>query len=223
MTSNLQGLILAICQYTLKNSKWQLYHDCCLADINHKMHPDLWKVKKKKNVVLELMKYSPCWWISYLFLTFQHLSWALKVPVSRCLLTLLVYWTGISNLSRSYLTDWFLLLNLPSPQKQNNLSCSISQSVQLLSCVWLFATPWTAARQASLSITNTQSLPKPMSIESVIPSNHLILSFPAPPAFNLPQHQGFFKWVSSSHQVAKVLEFQLQYQSFQWRPRTDLL
>ena len=39
---------------------------------------------------------------------------------------------------------------------------------------------------------------------------------PAPPAFNLSQHQGLFKWVSSSHQVAKVLEFQIQHQSFQW-------
>ena len=42
------------------------------------------------------------------------------------------------------------------------------------------------------------------------------LSFPSLPTFNLSQHQGLFKWVSSSHQVAKVLEFQLQYQSFQW-------
>ena len=48
-------------------------------------------------------------------------------------------------------------------------------SVQSLSRVWLFATPWTAACQASLSITNSWSLPKPMSIESVMPSNHLIL------------------------------------------------
>ena len=48
-------------------------------------------------------------------------------------------------------------------------------SVQLLSCVWLFETPWTAARQASLSITNSRSLLKFMSIESVMPSNHLIL------------------------------------------------
>ena len=48
-------------------------------------------------------------------------------------------------------------------------------SVQLLSCVPLFATPWTAAHQASLSITNSQSLFKLMSIESVMPSNHLIL------------------------------------------------
>ena len=50
--------------------------------------------------------------------------------------------------------------------------------VQSLSLVWLFATPWTAARQASLSITNSQSLPKLMSIESVMPSNHLILCRP---------------------------------------------
>ena len=48
-------------------------------------------------------------------------------------------------------------------------------SVQLLSCVWLFATPWTTARQASLSITNSRSLFKLMSIELVLPSNHLIL------------------------------------------------
>ena len=47
------------------------------------------------------------------------------------------------------------------------------------------------------------------------------LSSPSSPAFNLSQHQGFFKWVSSSHQVAKVLEFQLQHQSFQWIFRTD--
>ena len=46
------------------------------------------------------------------------------------------------------------------------------------------------------------------------------LSSPFPPAFNLSQHQGLYKWVSSSHQVAKVLEFQLQHQSFQWIFRT---
>ena len=87
-------------------------------------------------------------------------------------------------------------------------------SVQLISRVWLFATPWTAAHQASLSITNSWSLLKLTSIELVMPSNHLILqpshplSSPSPPAFNLSQHQDLFKWVSSSHQVAKVLGFQ---------------
>ena len=54
----------------------------------------------------------------------------------------------------------------------------INSSVQSLSCVWLFATPWTTARQASLSITNSRSLPKPMSIELVMPFNHLILCCP---------------------------------------------
>ena len=56
-----------------------------------------------------------------------------------------------------------------------------------------------------------------MSIELVLPSNHLILCYPLSPlAFSLSQHQGLFQWVSSSHQVAKVLELQLQHQSFQW-------
>ena len=49
------------------------------------------------------------------------------------------------------------------------------------------------------------------------------LSSPSPPAPNPSQHQGLFQWVTSSHEVAKVLEFQLQGQSFQWTPRTDLL
>ena len=62
-----------------------------------------------------------------------------------------------------------------------NQSCGIRwdrSSVQSLSHVQLFVTPWTAAHQASLSIINSQSLPKPMSIESVMPSNHLILCYP---------------------------------------------
>ena len=50
-----------------------------------------------------------------------------------------------------------------------------------------------------------------------------LLSFPSPLAFNLSQHESPFQWVSSSHQVAKVLEFQLQHQSFQWTFRTDFL
>ena len=52
---------------------------------------------------------------------------------------------------------------------------------------------------------------------------HTAISSPSPPSFDLSQHQGLFKWVSSSHQVAKVLEFQLQHQSFQWIFRTDFL
>ena len=59
-------------------------------------------------------------------------------------------------------------------------------------------------------------------VSDAIQPSHPLLS-PSLPAFNLPQHQGLFKWVSSLHQVAKVLEFQLQHQSFQWIFRTDFL
>ena len=96
-----------------------------------------------------------------------------------------------------------------------NLLCV--SSVQLLSHVWL-------AHQASLSITNSRSLLKLMPIESVMPSNHLILCRPLllPPSI-FSSIRVLFKWVSSSHQGAKVLEFQLQPQSFQWTPRIDFL
>ena len=66
-------------------------------------------------------------------------------------------------------------------------------SVQSLSHTRLFATPWTAAHQASLSITNSPSLLKLMSIEPVMPSNISSSVVPFPAAFNLSQHQGLFK------------------------------
>ena len=66
-------------------------------------------------------------------------------------------------------------------------------TVQSLSRVQLFATPWAAACQASLYITNSQSLLKLMSFELVMPPNHLILSPPSPPAFNLSQNQDLFQ------------------------------
>ena len=59
-------------------------------------------------------------------------------------------------------------------------------------------------------------------VGDAIQPSHL-LSSPPLPVPNISQHQGLFKWVSYSHQVAKVLEFPLQHQSFQWTPRTDLL
>ena len=89
-------------------------------------------------------------------------------------------------------------------------------SVQLLSHVQLFVTPWAAADQASLSITNSRSLLKLMSVESVVASNHLILCHPLLllPSI-LPSIRVFPNESVISHQVAKVLEFQLQHQSFQ--------
>ena len=95
--------------------------------------------------------------------------------------------------------------------------------VQQLNCVQLFATPWTAACQASLSFTISQSVLKLMSIESVMPSNHLILCHLFSSCLQSSQHQGLFQRVSSLHQVAKVLELQLQHQSFHGIFRTDFL
>ena len=95
-------------------------------------------------------------------------------------------------------------------------------SVQLLSRVRLFATPWTAVHQASLSITNSRSSLKLTSIESAMPSSHLILCHPLLLLSIFPSIRVFSN-ESTPHQVAKVLEFQLQHQSFQWTSRTDLL
>ena len=79
--------------------------------------------------------------------------------------------------------------------------------VQSLTCVQLFVTPWTTAHQASLSFTVFLSLLKLVSIESVMPSNHLILFPPFLPVLNLPQHQGLFQWVGSLHRWPKYWSF----------------
>ena len=95
------------------------------------------------------------------------------------------------------------------------MACLFSPSVMSNSMI-----PWTTAHQVSLSLTISWSLLKPKSSEPKIPSNHpssfihfsCLQSFPA---------SRFFQWVGYSHQVAKVLELQLQHQSFQWIIRVD--
>ena len=102
-------------------------------------------------------------------------------------------------------------------ENKKNLYRNVKRAVvvfQSLSRVLLFVTSWIAARQASLSFTISQSLLKLMSIESVMPSKHLILSRLLLLSLIFPSIKGLFQGVSSSHQVAKVLEFQLQHQSF---------
>ena len=104
-------------------------------------------------------------------------------------------------------------------------------SVQLLSCILLFATPWTTARQASLSITNTQSPPKPMSIESVMASNHLILCcpllllpsmFPSIRVFSnesairirWPKYWSFSFNISPSNEYSGLISFRMDWLDF---------
>ena len=111
------------------------------------------------------------------------------------------------------------------PGKPKNTGVGSVSSAQLLSHVRLFATPWIAACQASCP--SPHQLPEFTQthvhwVDGAIQPSHP-LSSPSFPAFNLSQHQGLFKWVSSPRQVAKVLEFQLQHHSFQWTLRTDIL
>ena len=107
---------------------------------------------------------------------------------------------------------WCFIKKLKMDLKNHSFS-----SVQSLSCVWLFATLWTAASQASLSITNPRSLPKLVSIESVMPSNHLILCRPLlllPASGSFPMTQ-FFTLVGQKLGVsasASVLPMNIQDQ-----------
>ena len=101
-------------------------------------------------------------------------------------------------------------------------------SVQLLSHVQLIATPWTSAHQASLSVTNSQSLPKLMSIESVMPSNHIILCHPLlfPPSIfpsirvfpnesvlriGCPKHWSFSFSISPSNEHSGLISFRMDW------------
>ena len=102
------------------------------------------------------------------------------------------------------------------------LSIQFSRSVVSLSRVWLcnpmnHSTPGLPVHHQLPEFTQTHV----HQVGDAIQPSHP-LSSPSPPAPNPSQHLGLFQWVSSSHQVAKVLEFQLQHQSFQWTPRTDL-
>ena len=108
------------------------------------------------------------------------------------------------------------LLTTPKP-------LTVCSSVQLLSCVWLCdpmdcSMPSLPVYHQLPEFTQTQV----HWVSDALQQSHPLL-YPFPPTFNLPQHQGLFQWVSSSHQVAKVLEFQLQHQFFQWIFRTDFL
>ena len=82
------------------------------------------------------------------------------------------------------------VVTLISASNKSNLKVVVIQS---LSCVQLFATPWTAACQASLSFSISWNLLRLLSVELVMPSNRLISAIPSPPAFNLSQHQSLFQ------------------------------
>ena len=107
-------------------------------------------------------------------------------------------------------------LSFPSPPASN-----LSQHQGLFK--WVNASHQVAkVLEFQLQHQSCQSLTHVHWVGDAIQPSHP-LSSPSPPAFTFFQHQGVFKWVSSLHQVTKVLEFQLQHQSFQWISRTDFL
>ena len=127
---------------------------------------------------------------------------------------------GPSSLHTFFLRFTFLKFSVSFKLKIISIQFS---SVQSLSPVWLCdpmncSTPSLPIQHQLPEITQTHV----HWVSDVIQPSHPLSSL-SPLAFNLSQHQGLFKWVSSSHQVAKVLEFQLQHQSFQWTFRTDFL
>ena len=93
-------------------------------------------------------------------------------------------------------------------------SCSSFVVVQLLSCVWLFVTLWTAACLAFIVLHHLPEFAHTHVhwVGDAIQPSHPLLS-PSPPVFNISQHGGLFQWVGASHQVAKVLEFQFSISS----------
>ena len=119
--------------------------------------------------------------------------------------------------------------NPPASRTQAKSHCSleesVNQSVQSFSCVQLFATPWTAACQPSLSITNSRSLLKLMSIKSVMPSKHFILcrpllsclqSFPVPQSFQMSQFfasggQSIGFSISPSNEYLGLISFRMDW------------
>ena len=109
--------------------------------------------------------------------------------------------------------------------QRNQTYCVQFSSVQSLSCVQLSATPWTTACQAYLSITHSQSLPKLMSIELVMPSNHLTLCLPLSLLPSIFSSIRVFSNESALRiRCPKHWSFGFNISpSFQWTPRTDLL
>ena len=144
----------------------------------------------------------------------------------------LIHLAGQVNLSDGFVYhmhieahNWYFMVLVGEPKAPAKFGwlfccCCCCCCCQSVSRVRLFNPCLAKAHQASLSFTICQSLLRLMSTELMMPSNHLILFSPD---LNLSQHQSLFQWVGSSHQVAKVLELQLQHQSFQWIFRVDFL
>ena len=116
-----------------------------------------------------------------------------------------------------------LLLNSATLREKSTPTTVQFSSVQSLSCVWLFVTPWTTAHQASLSITNSKSLLKLTSIELVMPSNHLILCHPLLLLPSIFPSIRVFSNESILHITGQSIGASASTSDFQWTLWTDFL
>ena len=129
-----------------------------------------------------------------------------------------------------FLVSMMISQNVPKSHHRVNISwwapfynysvqfSSVAQSCPTLCDPMNSSTPGLSVHHKLLEFTQTHV----HQVGDAIQPSHPLWS-PSPPAPNASQHQNLFQWVNSSHEVAKVLEFQLQHQSFQWTPRTDIL
>ena len=147
----------------------------------------------------------------------------MDVPVLTCPISLTVFEPSVWL--EKLLLKFFFLATIRTVNKISGLlsafhSVQFSLVAQLCPtlCDPMNSTPGLLVHHQLLEFTQTHVH---WVVDAIQPSHPL--SSPSPPAPNPSQHQGLFQWVNSSHEVAKVLEFQLQHQSFQWTPWTDLL
>ena len=170
-----------------------------------------WLLRTPQSVSLALHLINPHFWL-FLFHFPSSLSFSYTTVPFVFVICILVFPLPPKH---KFVEDWnyreFMYVCVFSLLQCLTDVCWSVQSVQLShSVVSDSSTPWIAAHQASLSITNSQSSLRLTSIgvsDAIQPSHPL--SSPSPPAPNPSQHQGLFQWVNSSHEVAKVLEFQL--------------
>ena len=124
----------------------------------------------------------------------------------------------MTSICESILLWKYLYLACKVVRSDDNQFSSVTQSCPTLCDPMNCSTPGLPAHQQLPEITQTHV----HQVGDAIQPSHP-LSSPSPPAPNPSQHQGLFQWVNSSREVAKVLEFQLQHQSFQWTPNRGLL
>ena len=140
----------------------------------------------------------------------ERCFWLVKIDQS-CYSIFFVNWASICTL--------YQLLN--KDHSKTMLLANVVVAVQSLSHVWLFVIPWTAGSSISHYLLEFAQIHVHWIGNTIQPPQPLLLSSSF--AFSLSQHQGLFQWVGFSHHVAKVLKFQLQYQSFWWLFRVDFL